>query len=294
MADIMGEDAMRHTIDAYQRDGAAVLRNVVSRDWIARLGEASDQVMAVGAGADINRAGEGRFFAGMFSWLINADYAAFIRESGLAEIAGRLMGCREVRFFHDQLLVKEPGTAKRTPWHQDLPYWPVRGEHILSIWVPMDAATPENGVVTYVKGSHRWNAFYASESWSEKGPPAHQKPAAELGSLPYRDAANGSTLADIVEHSERYEFLAWNVEPGDVIVHHPLAVHGAPGNLSADRRRRALATRWFGDDVRWDDTRPHFMRRHFESQSGFPYPKLRTGDRIDDPLFPVIWPAHYS
>ena len=35
-----------------------------------------------------------------------------------------MMGCRRVNFFFDQLIVKEPGTAQRTPWHQDLPYGP--------------------------------------------------------------------------------------------------------------------------------------------------------------------------
>lgn len=41
------------------------------------------------------------------------------------------------------------------------------------------------------------------------------------------------------------------MEPGDVLVHHSLAVHGAGGNRSQTRRRRAVATRWFGDDARF-------------------------------------------
>ena len=27
--------------------------------------------------------------------------------------------------FYDQLRIKEPGTVKRTPWHHDMPYWPL-------------------------------------------------------------------------------------------------------------------------------------------------------------------------
>ena len=65
-----------------------------------------------------------------------------------------------VNLLYDQLFVKEPGSSERTPWHQDLPYWPVEGDQILSIWVPFDAATPDNGVVTYVKGSHLWGQKY--------------------------------------------------------------------------------------------------------------------------------------
>ena len=42
-------------------------------------------------------------------------------------IAAELMGTRRVRLYHDHVLVKEPGTRQRTPWHQDLPYYNVDG-----------------------------------------------------------------------------------------------------------------------------------------------------------------------
>jgi len=193
-------------------------------------------------------------------------------------------------FGLDQLLVKEPNTAKRTPWHQDLPYWPTRGEQILSLWVPLDAATPENGVVTYVKGSHRWQAFFPIDEWSDNATQLADNgiSSEEMDTL-YRPGPDGATLADIRDRPERDEFLTWNVEPGDVLVHHPLVVHGAPGNLSNNHRRRAIATRWFGDDARWDESRPHFLRIFRKMAPQFPYPALETGDRIEDPLFPVVW-----
>ena len=36
-----------------------------------------------------------------------------------------------------------------------------------------------------------------------------------------------------------------------MIAFHALAVHGAPGNRSSSRRRRAWAMRWLGDDARY-------------------------------------------
>lgn len=270
---------------AYLRDGAAVLRGVVAPEWIERLQQATDRIMAMRAGHDINRPGDGRFFAGFFSWLADDEYRAFIHESGLAELAARIMDAHEVRFFYDQILVKEPGSSKRTPWHQDLPYWPVRGDQILSIWVAMDAATPENGVVTYVKGSHRWAAFFPREDWNENKEQAADEDVDEN----YPKGPGGATLADIRDHPERYEFLTWNVEPGDVLLHHPLTVHGAPGNLSTSSRRRAVATRWFGDDVRWNGERDNFMARIRKANPDFPYPDmLREGDPVSAPIFPLI------
>lgn len=42
------------------------------------------------------------------------------------------------------------------------------------------------------------------------------------------------------------------MEPGDCLIHHSFAVHGAPGISTQAERRRAYATRWFGEDVRFD------------------------------------------
>lgn len=279
-------DAVEEARLAYERDGAAVLRGVLSADWIERIARATDRILDRRSGTDINKPGDGRFFAGFFPWLEDSDFSALVRESPLGELAGRLMGAREVRFFYDQLLVKEPGSSKRTPWHQDLPYWPVTGSDIISIWVPMDVATPENGVVTYVKGSHLWNAFFPQEKWNE-GDGAN----GGEGDSDNIEAPNGASIADIRDHPERYEFLSWNLAPGDVLIHHPLTVHGAPGNLSSASRRRAVATRWFGDDVRWMGSGDNFMRRLFKMQPDFPFPDLADGDRPQAPVFPLVWIA---
>ena len=61
---------------------------------------------------------------------------AFIEESGVAAIAAELMGSRTVRLYHDHVLVKEPGTRQRTPWHQDQPYYNVDGRQNASMWLP--------------------------------------------------------------------------------------------------------------------------------------------------------------
>ncbi|GBM03869.1 hypothetical protein AVEN_225047-1, partial [Araneus ventricosus] len=34
----------------------------------------------------------------------------------------------EVAFYHEHVLVKEPGTDKETPWHHDQSYYPIDGE----------------------------------------------------------------------------------------------------------------------------------------------------------------------
>ena len=72
------------------------------------------------------------------------------------------------------------------------------------------------------------------------------------------------------------------LEPGDVIVFHMLALHGAGGNTSLSTSRRVLATRWCGDDAR-------FTMRDWEI-SPTVTGGLSPGDAIGCDLFPVVWP----
>ena len=59
-------------------------------------------------------------------------------QSPAPEAAAQLMQSDQVQFFHDHILVKEPGTAKATPWHQDAPYYFVDGKQTISFWIPID------------------------------------------------------------------------------------------------------------------------------------------------------------
>jgi len=56
-------------------------------------------------------------------------------------LINQLLQALVVRFFYDQLFVKEPGSPVPTPWHHDLTFWPIRGQQIASIWMPLDPVT---------------------------------------------------------------------------------------------------------------------------------------------------------
>ena len=59
-----------------------------------------------------------------------------------------------MRLYHDHVLVKEPGTKQRTPWHQDQPYYNVDGAQTCSVWMPVDPVDRES-TLEFVAGSHR-------------------------------------------------------------------------------------------------------------------------------------------
>ena len=87
------------------------------------------------------------------NWQDNVAYRRFIEETALAGAASRLMQSSQVRLFHDHMLVKEPGTAQRTAWHQDQPFYNVEGRQNISFWIPVDPV-PEESTLEFVAGSH--------------------------------------------------------------------------------------------------------------------------------------------
>ena len=62
-------------------------------------------------------------------------------------------------FYHEHVLVKEPSAKIPTPWHHDQSYYPIDGEDICSIWMPVDPVA-QGATLKFVKGSHRWNKWF--------------------------------------------------------------------------------------------------------------------------------------
>ncbi len=268
-------------VRAYERDGAAVLRGVLGPAWIERARAAVERALAAPGPAAVEytpRGRPGRYHGDFFLWRRDPDLRALALESPLPELAARVMRSREVRFFYDQLLVKEPRTAEQTPWHQDLPYWPLRGSQIVSVWLPLDRATVASGVVVYVRGSHRWGRAFAPVAFGDRS---------GYGELFRRQGLQ--PVPDIEAERERYEILAFELDPGDLLIHHPLTLHHAGGNASAAGRRRGIALRYVGDDAVWD-ARPGTFLEKPELRASLPPIALADGDPLSGELFPRVWP----
>ena len=268
-------------IASYYRDGATLLRGIVDLGWIELIAAAIDRILAEPGeySSEYEPAGaRGRYYGDFFTWRRDPDVAAFMRDSALPELAARVMDAREVRFFYDQLLVKEPGTAAPTPWHQDLPYWPLRGSQILSIWVPFDPVAVESGGVQYLAGSHLWGERFAPATFGEA-----------TGFADVYSKTGLEPLPNIEAERHLHRILSWKMAPGDVLVHHPLTLHYASGNASASGRRRGLALRYIGEDVVWD-TRPGTFLQHQRFADLHSLMDFADGAALSGELFPVVWP----
>jgi ectoine hydroxylase-related dioxygenase (phytanoyl-CoA dioxygenase family) len=258
-------------LSRYREDGAICLRGVFAPAWIEALGAAIDADMASpGPMVRINtpQGAPGLFFVDFNLWQRHEACRRFVFDSPAAAIAAELMASERVTYYHDHLLVKEPGTQERTPWHHDQPYYPIDGEQIVSLWLPLDPV-PREVCVEYVRGSHRWGRWFRPRFFRQGGVDLTvEEPRFE-------------DTPDIDAERDRYEFLSWDMEPGDVIAFHALTLHGAPGNLATTRRRRAWATRWCGEDCR-------YAQRVGQVSPPLTGHGLSPGDRLDCTLFPRV------
>jgi ectoine hydroxylase-related dioxygenase (phytanoyl-CoA dioxygenase family) len=268
-------------LSAYEVDGVAVLRDVLDCGWIERMRRAIDCALDDPSQLSTEytpRENPGRFYIEYFMWRRSAEFRAFMQDSPLPGIAAQLIHGGEIRLFYDQLFVKEATTNEPTPWHQDLSYWPLAGNDILSMWVPFDAVTRDTGGLVYVKGSHRWCKLFRPVGFS---------PGSEFDQM-YKKV-NLEELPDINSCPHEYELAHWDVGPGDVIVHHPLTIHCAGGNRSQTARRRAISLRYIGQDVRYDG-RPGTFLQSPKLGNLLPPITLQDGDVISGELFPRVWP----
>ncbi len=143
---------------------------------------------------------------------VDADphLAAISNQPRFRQIVERIVGA-ETRLIQDMALLKPPHIGREKPWHQDTAYFnwePLQG--VLGTWIALDAATPENGCMHVIPGSHR------------AGPQPH-----------YHD--RDCQLPDEDVQVERDVMVP--LKPGGALLFSGLLHHATPPNFSADRRR---------------------------------------------------------
>ncbi len=255
----------------FQRDGVICLRQVFDKAWCDMLHDAAMEVMNSGQGRVREpklEAGQGRFYSSVYQSDLDARFARLRDLSPAPGVAARLMQADRIRFYYDQLFIKAPGTVAPTPWHNDLPFWPFRGNDLISLWIALTPVSAATSGVQYVAGSHRWNKMFRAVT------PDYDPRFMDASMEVCPDYGDGT-------HDE-VRVLSWDMQPGDVLCHHPLTVHGAAGNSSQSQWRIGLSIRYLGNDVQWDP-RPHTMA--LRRDPGVPAGAFPA----DDVALPPIW-----
>ena len=252
-------------VTTYQRDGVVLIKGLWA-DWVETLRDGIARNMAEpGPYASENlKPGEGgRFFDDYCNWERIPEFETVIRQSDAADVAARLMGSARVQLFHDHVLVKEPGTSKPTPWHQDGPYYFVAGQQTVSFWSPLDPV--KEASLRCVAGSHRWPKEVLPKRWLSD-------------TSFYPDPAKYMEVPD--PDAQGMPVREWQMEPGDAVAFNYLTLHGARGNETG-ARRRAFSLRLVGEDAR-------YVERPGRTSPPYPGHDMQPGQRLREDWFPVL------
>lgn len=256
-------DISQADIEDYARDGAVCLRNVLDHDWIDSLEPIARKVIIDRQDVGLLPTIPGRYMARCIP-----EYRRFVFESPIAEAAARVMGSKEARFFFDEFFAKPPQSDAKTLWHCDRMGWPVSGMMVPSIWIPLTPIVKANSLEVLAGTQHDDVPYWLFS------PNARRmiKPDDRM-SHPDIESRRGEPVL---------RFLTWDMDPGDILIVHPWALHYSGGNPTDDWRI-AISERVFGDDIRWAP-RPDCV-----NLAGVSWDEMLEGEVPQGSHFPLLW-----
>ena len=208
----------------------------------------------------------GRFLLDTSVWRRVPTLAQFATQSMLGAIAAELLAADAIRFYDDQLFVKEPGAVDRAAFHQDVSYFHLDRPWGCVFWIPMDRVDRGGGRMGYIPASHRWGEIF--------------KPNIFVSALPF-PGSQGADMPPVDAAPDQFGAQFVDAQPGDVIVHHLLTVHGSEGNRST-RPRQAFSLRYVDAEVRYCARQGAPAQPLHASNQG-------DGDFLDDEVHPMVW-----
>mgnify|MGYP001201841043 FL=1 len=259
---------LQEDIDTFQKDGVILVKGLFA-NYVELIREGIEKNLASPGpfAAENLRPGEtGRFFDDYCNWQRISEFKEAITSSPVGFIASQLMKSSKVQLFHDHVLIKEPGTSKPTPWHQDSPYYFIEGNQTISFWSPMDKVT--NASLRCVAGSHKWRKAVLPKKWLNND----NFYSFQQDFIPVPDPDSDKNM----------EIKEFPMDPGDAVAFDFRILHGARGNTSITRRR-AFSLRLVGDDAR-------FKERGEKTSPPFPNHGMISGQPLRQDWFPVIYP----
>ncbi|HEY1963031.1 MAG TPA: phytanoyl-CoA dioxygenase family protein [Rhizomicrobium sp.] len=252
--------ALEKYAEQFRRDGFLHVPGVLTKDELARYGAAVDAAVVERKRDDTRRLDEKSLYEQSFLqcqyiWEDHPGVRPLTFHPAIGELAAALTGAERVRLWHDQALYKEAG-GRETEAHQDHPYWPIRENDTLTVWIPLSEVDETSGCMGYVPGSHKGTAEFI-----------------DIFNTPGAGKALEERFAQTPPVFVR-------CTPGDVIFHHGYTVHMAKSNRS-NATRRVYTAIYFRDGCTRGGPRPHPS----VDRDG-----IAQGAPIDGGATPIVWP----
>jgi ectoine hydroxylase-related dioxygenase (phytanoyl-CoA dioxygenase family) len=234
----MPKQLSERALAAYHRDGAifpiTVMSEAEARAHRARL-EAAE-------------AERGTLHYMIKPYLVFSSAREMAHNPALLDAVEDILG-PDILLWDSGYVIKEARDHRHVAWHQDLTYWGLDSDKLVTAWVALTPATPANGGMRCLPGSHK------------NGKAAHRDTYAGDNIL-----HRGQEVAEVDEAAAADIVLA----PGQASLHHGWVLHASAPNSSADRRigltfqyldpsaRQTLTDRESATLVRGEDRYGHF------------------------------------
>jgi ectoine hydroxylase-related dioxygenase (phytanoyl-CoA dioxygenase family) len=206
----------------YRKTGYLAIRNAFSQDLLKRLIATTERLYAEGArltqktkhfDLEATHTPESPRIRRIASPTELDDvYIETAFESVLGDIAADLIG-GPVKFYHSKINFKLPHGGAEIGWHQDWPVFPHTNTNLLAISVPLNPSRAGNGCLQTIPGTHKF------------GPRSHWHEGKYLLNC----------NASMTEEDFR-EVVNNELDPGDIVAHHGLSLHGSSQNRSDELR----------------------------------------------------------
>jgi non-haem Fe2+, alpha-ketoglutarate-dependent halogenase len=135
----------------------------------------------------------------------------------------------DILVWGTSFFIKEPRNKGFVAWHQDLTYWGLEPDTIVTAWIALSESRSENGAMRVIPGTHTLNI------------------------IPHRDTFSPDSLLsrgqEINVDVDEGKAVTLELEPGEMSLHHVKLIHGSQPNPSA-KRRIGLAVRYLPPHVR--------------------------------------------
>jgi ectoine hydroxylase-related dioxygenase (phytanoyl-CoA dioxygenase family) len=191
----------------------------------------------------------------LFTWADELVHHPKILDA-IEDVIGPNILCWTTNFF-----IKEAANPGFVSWHQDATYWGLDPDDVVTAWVAFTAATPENGYMQVIPGSHK------------------------VDQLPHVDTFHKDNLLsrgqEIAVEVDKSKAVGIALQPGEMSLHHIKLVHGSEPNHTNDRRI-GLAIRYIPTYVRQTKVRDSaILVRGMDKERNFD-PEPRPQHDLDD------------
>jgi len=197
-------------VGTFKRDGFVIASGLYDAEEMLRWKQAIQDFL----GDEVEAVSD----TGVRVWMVEVFPPALIdsmRDEKVTPILKQLIG-PSVEFLSAKAVFKNAATSFPSPWHQDWYYW--KGPSKLSVWIALDDATPENGCLKFIPGTHK----------------------KQMPNRLWEGARFGNRIDD--EHLEGLPVQTVSCKRGDAVFFHDLAVHSSHPNVNGQDRWSMIST----------------------------------------------------